>query len=44
MLMPAGLVEQQVGQGSSPRQLAETFGVSEVAMGYRLINLGLAQP
>ncbi|MGI8730262.1 MAG: helix-turn-helix domain-containing protein [Solirubrobacteraceae bacterium] len=44
LLMPAGLVEQQVGRGSSPRQLAETFGVSEVAMGYRLINLGLAQP
>jgi Zn-dependent peptidase ImmA (M78 family) len=42
LLMPAQTVKLLVGSGiSSVRQLAEKFAVSEVAMKFRLKNLGL---
>ena len=44
VLMPAALLELAHRQVPQSAVLATRFGVSEVAMGYRLINLGLAQP
>lgn len=54
LLMPESLVtaalREQLGKTSSPRKgalvrnLSEGFAVSEQAMGYRLINLGLIDP
>lgn len=43
LLMPSSLVKQyyQNGVASSVEALANIFGVSKDAMGYRLINLGL---
>jgi Zn-dependent peptidase ImmA (M78 family) len=44
VLMPPALLELAHAQMPDSGPLAHRFGVSEVAMGYRLINLGLAQP
>ena len=41
LLMPPDLVEREVARhGPDPIALAELFGVSDVAMGFRLVNLG----
>jgi hypothetical protein len=41
LLMPPDLVEREVGRlGPDPIALAELFAVSDVAMGFRLVNLG----
>ncbi|WP_423597015.1 ImmA/IrrE family metallo-endopeptidase [Roseateles sp. MS654] len=44
LLMPGSLVRQYYSSGAaqSVEELAQLFGVSKDAMGYRLINLGLA--
>jgi hypothetical protein len=42
LLMPEGTVRVRVGSGS-PADLAERFGVSSVAMHWRLYNLGLVE-
>jgi hypothetical protein len=39
--MPASLVRDAFYEAGSAPNLAEQFGVSRVAMGYRLVNLGL---
>lgn len=41
LLMPAQDVESAVNVGMSISQMANLFGVSEEAMGYRISNLGL---
>jgi Zn-dependent peptidase ImmA (M78 family) len=41
LLMPAALVRRHAISDASPRGLAEVFGVSPIAMSYRLQNLGL---
>jgi len=41
LLMPTGLVHQAYEQEESTPRLARMFEVSELAMGYRLLNLGL---
>jgi Zn-dependent peptidase ImmA (M78 family) len=41
VLMPRRLISQAFEQVSAPGLLAERFDVSEVAMGYLLLNLGL---
>jgi Zn-dependent peptidase ImmA (M78 family) len=41
ILMPRKLISQVFRKTQDPSVLAETFEVSELAMGYRLMNLGL---
>lgn len=41
VLMPRPLVSKAYAKTPDPRQLAARFEVSELAMGYRLVNLGL---
>ena len=41
VLMPRRLISRAFPKTPDPRRLAETFDVSELAMGYRLVNLGL---
>jgi Zn-dependent peptidase ImmA (M78 family)/transcriptional regulator with XRE-family HTH domain len=41
LLMPTGMMLEASRQSSSVPQLARTFKVSELAMGYRLVNLQL---
>lgn len=41
LLMPAAMVHQAFDEQLSVKELAETFAVSELAMGYRLANLNL---
>jgi Zn-dependent peptidase ImmA (M78 family)/DNA-binding XRE family transcriptional regulator len=41
LLMPAGFVHEAFATDESPARLARKFKVSELAMGYRLVNLGL---
>jgi len=41
ILMPRKLISQAVKHTEEPAMLAELFEVSELAMGYRLVNLGL---
>lgn len=41
LLMPATLVRERFKRSSSVPELAADFGVSELAMGYRLVDLGL---
>lgn len=43
LLMPAALLAQQLQHGTAAnvQTLAQRFGVSQDAMGYRLLNLGL---
>jgi hypothetical protein len=44
LLMPESLVAREVGlYGADPFALAERFAVSEVAMGFRLVNLDYLQ-
>src|SRR5690242_21438073 len=44
LLMPADLVEQEVNHhGPDPLRLCEIFRVSDLAMGFRLVNLGHLQ-
>ena len=44
ILMPADVIRLALGRGySTVPQLANLFGVSQAAMGYRMINLGLSQ-
>jgi transcriptional regulator with XRE-family HTH domain len=40
-VMPATMVREAFQTTPQPRDLAERFGVSPLAMGYRLVNLGL---
>jgi Zn-dependent peptidase ImmA (M78 family) len=42
LLMPAAMVRRHAGAVASPRDLAEAFEVSPIAMSYRLQNLGLS--
>lgn len=42
LLMPAAIVRRHAGAVASPRDLAEAFEVSPIAMSYRLQNLGLS--
>ena len=41
VLMPRRLISQAFKKNDDPGALAELFAVSELAMGYRLVNLGL---
>ena len=41
ILMPRKMISRAVENSSEPAALAELFEVSELAMGYRLVNLGL---
>lgn len=41
LLMPATLIRHYFGMAPSVEALAQQFGVSRDAMGYRLLNLGL---
>jgi Zn-dependent peptidase ImmA (M78 family)/DNA-binding XRE family transcriptional regulator len=41
LLMPRRLIAAEFKQSQNPSTLAELFEVSEIAMGYRLVNLGL---
>jgi transcriptional regulator with XRE-family HTH domain len=41
LLMPATVVRERFKRSSSVPELAADFGVSELAMGYRLLDLGL---
>jgi len=41
LLMPAGDVRDAVDTQRNRQRLAEVFGVSPIAMSYRLVNLGL---
>jgi Zn-dependent peptidase ImmA (M78 family) len=41
LLMPSALVHEAYAENDSTTQLAQRFEVSELAMGYRLIDLGL---
>jgi hypothetical protein len=44
LLMPADLVEREVNHhGPDPLRLCEIFRVSDLAMGFRLVNLGYLQ-
>lgn len=44
LLMPADVIQLALSRGySSVESLANLFGVSPAAMGYRMINLGLSQ-
>lgn len=42
LLMPARWVRERARQGEPLEHLAATFGVSKLAMGYRLMSLGLS--
>lgn len=42
LLMPAAMVRRHAGAVASPRDLADAFEVSPIAMSYRLQNLGLS--
>jgi len=42
LLMPAVVVQKWFGEGWTLSKLAKEFGVSDIAMTYRLKNLGLA--
>ena len=41
ILMPSDFVRELAGDNPSPKALAKKFNVSELAMGFRLVNLGL---
>jgi len=41
LLMPRKLMSEAFGMSQDPSELADQFQVSELAMGYRLVNLGL---
>lgn len=41
LLMPRRLLSEEFEETPKPSKLAHRFGVSELAMGYRLLNLGL---
>lgn len=43
VLMPASMVRERYADNPSSRALAKTFGVSPIAMGYRLVSLGLRE-
>ncbi|MEV8149974.1 ImmA/IrrE family metallo-endopeptidase [Arthrobacter sp. NPDC080073] len=42
LLMPAGATKRLYASGETVREMAERFGVSTLAMEYRLANLGVA--
>jgi Zn-dependent peptidase ImmA (M78 family) len=42
LLMPSATVKAAVARGASAPALADELGVSEIALGWRLYNLGLA--
>lgn len=41
LLMPRSMVTRIAEQTTAPRELAHIFEVSELAMGYRLLDLGI---